>query len=216
MERVSIIIADDHEIIHNGIIDILKPLEDLVILGHAYNGREAVDKALELNPDVIFMDIAMPELNGIEATRLIREENAHSKIIALTQYEESEYVVQFLGAGGNGYLLKNSRRDEFKAAIEAVLKNQRYLSYELSHSLLDSVLRKESLPRDQKRVHLTRREIEIIKKIADEKNNQEIADELNISLRTVETHRRNIMQKLEAKSVVSLLKYASQHKIIDL
>ncbi len=214
METISILIADDHKIIHNGIEDILKSVENLVITGHAFNGEEAVEQALTLRPDVIFMDIAMPELNGIDATRLIRRENSQSKIIALTQYEENEYVVHFLKAGGNGYLLKNSKKDEFVAAIEAVLNGQRYLNYQLSQQLLNSVIDNGSAP--EKQVHLTRREIEIIKKIAEEKHNQEIADELNISLRTVETHRRNIMQKLEAKSVISLLKYASQHGIIDL
>jgi two-component system response regulator NreC len=216
METVSILIADDHEVIHNGIVDILKSFDNLTICCHAYTGREAYQQALALNPDVIFMDISMPELNGIEATRLIRQENTHSKIIALTQYEENEYVLQFLSAGGNGYLLKNSKKGVFKDAIEAVMQNQRYLSYELSQNLLNSVINKEVEDGEQKKVHLTRREIEIIKKIAEEKNNQEIADELTISLRTVETHRRNIMQKLEAKSVIALLKYASQQKIIDL
>ncbi len=215
MEIISILIADDHKIIHNGIKDILKSLEYLEIIGHAYNGQEALDQSLALRPDIIFMDIAMPELNGIEATRLIRKENSHSKIIALTQYEENEYVVQFLKAGGNGYLLKNSKKDEFVAAIEAVLNNQRYLNDELSQQMINSVIGNGSSP-EEKKVHLTRREIEIIKKIAEEKHNQEIAYDLNISLRTVETHRRNIMQKLEAKSVISLLKYASQHKLIDL
>lgn len=215
METISILIADDHKIIHNGIADILKSLEYLEIIGHAFNGQEAMEQALALHPDIIFMDIAMPELNGIEATRLIRKENSHSKIIALTQYDENEYVIQFLKAGGNGYLLKNSKKDEFVAAIETVLNNQRYLNYELSQQLLNSVIGNGSAP-EEKKVHLTRREIEIIKKIAEEKHNQEIADDLNISLRTVETHRRNIMQKLEAKSVISLLKYASQHKLIDL
>ena len=216
METVSILIADDHEVIHNGVVDILKSLDNLVVIGHAYNGKEAQELAVSLQPDIIFMDISMPELNGIEATRLIRKENSHAKIIALTQFEANEYVLQFLSAGGNGYLLKNSKKEEFKAAIETVLKNQRYLSYELSHNLLNSVINKGIQPEGQKKIHLTRREIEIIKNIAGEKNNQEIADELNISLRTVETHRRNIMQKLEAKSVISLLKYASQQKLIDL
>lgn len=215
METISILIADDHKIIHNGIVDILRSLEYLEIIGHAYNGQEALEQALTLQPDIIFMDIAMPELNGIEATRLIRKENSHSKIIALTQYEENEYVIQFLKAGGNGYLLKNSRKDEFVAAIEAVLNNQRYMNDELSQQMINSVIGNGSAP-EEKKVHLTRREIEIIKKIAEEKHNQEIADDLNISLRTVETHRRNIMQKLEAKSVISLLKYASQHKLINL
>ena len=216
MKTISILIADDHEVIHNGIEDILKSYDDLVICCHAYSGKEAHQQAVALKPDIIFMDISMPELNGIEATRLIRQENTISKIIALTQYEENEYVLQFLGAGGNGYLLKNSKKEKFKEAIETVMNNQRYLSDELSHNLLNSAISNRVQTQDEKEVHLTRREIEIIKKIAGEKNNQEIANDLNISLRTVETHRRNIMQKLEAKSVISLLKYASQKGLIDL
>lgn len=216
MESISILIADDHEVIHNGIVDILKSFDNFTICSHAYTGKEAHQQALALNPDVIFMDISMPGLNGIEATRLIRKENTHSKVIALTQYEENEYVLQFLAAGGDGYLLKNSKKGDFRDAIETVLQNQRYLSYELSQNLLNSAINKELDEGGQKKVHLTRREIEIIRKIAEEMNNQEIADDLNISLRTVETHRRNIMQKLEAKSVISILKYASQQKIIDL
>jgi DNA-binding NarL/FixJ family response regulator len=216
MKKTRILIADDNEIIHNGIVDILKSQENLDILGHAYNGEEACELCRKLQPDIIFMDIAMPVLNGIEATSEIRKENSQSKIIALTQYEENEYVVQFLNAGGNGYMLKNSKKEECINAIDTVLKNHRYLSYELSNNLLDAVINPGSQKDDQAKVHLTRREIEIIKKIAEEKNNQEIADELFISLRTVETHRRNIMQKLEAKSVIALLKYASQQGLIDL
>jgi DNA-binding NarL/FixJ family response regulator len=153
---------------------------------------------------------ALQELKGALGKILIYDNQD------LIDQEENEYVVQFLNAGGIGYMLKNSKKEEFKDAIKAVLRNQRYLSYELSHNLLNSVIAKGSDPEGKKSVHLTRREIEIIKKIAEEKNNQEIADELNISLRTVETHRRNIMQKLEAKSMISLLKYASQQKLIDL
>lgn len=217
METIKILIVDDHEIIHSGIEDILKSRDNFQVIGNAYNGQEGVDKALELKPDVIFMDISMPEMGGIEATGKIVSEMPHMKIIALTQHDESEYVKQILKAGGMGYMHKNSRKEDFTTAINQVMNNERYLSYELSFNMIDEIIDKGDYNNSKSgNIHLTRREIEIIKKIAEDKNNQEIADEFMISLRTVETHRRNIMQKLNAKSVVSVLKYASQHKLIDL
>ncbi|MBA4408347.1 MAG: response regulator transcription factor [Bacteroidota bacterium] len=216
MEHIRVLIADDHEVIHNGIGDILKSTVRYKVIGHAYNGEEAIEKAFQLHPDIIFMDISMPKMNGIEATREIRKKLAGTKIIALTQHEENEYVFQFLKAGGDGYLLKNSKKEHFTDAIESVLKNRRYISSELAEQLLNLTLLNNSENPEPEAMHLTRREIEIIRMIADEKSNPEIANELNISLRTVETHRRNLMQKLKVKSVISMLKYAAAHKIIDL
>jgi len=217
MEKINILIADDHEVIHNGIKDILKTHKRYNVIGNAYNGEEAIEKAMQLKPDIIFMDISMPKLSGIEAIKVITKECPTSKILALTQHEENEYVVQILKAGGSGYLLKNSRKEEFLNAIETVLQGKRYLSDQLSEQMLNSVLDQVSGEKktEDKEVHLTRREIEIIQKIADDKSNQEIADELHLSVRTVETHRRNLMQKLKINSVVALLKYASQHNIIS-
>lgn len=216
MDKIKIIIVDDHQVIHSGIVGILQNQEHIEIIDHAYNGLEAIEKAVALNPDIIFMDISMPDLNGIEACRQIISLKPDIKIIGLTQHDEHEYVVRFLESGGKGYLLKNSRQDEFLNAIQAVLHHKRYLSFELSVALTERALTSKNQEGNQEIVHLTRREIEIVKKIAHDKNNQEIADELNISLRTVETHRRNIAQKINAKSVVSILKYASQHNLIDL
>ena len=217
MEIVNILIADDHQLILNGITDMLKPYKRYKIVGKAMDGKEAVEKALELKPDIIFMDISMPGLNGIEATKIIIEKLPRIKILALTQHDENEYVLQILNAGGSGYLLKNSKKEEFEEAIESVLKGRKYLSREISDQMINDLLHQHSGRRNEKNeeIHLTKREIEIIQKIADDMSNQEIADELNISLRTVETHRRNLMQKLKVKTVVALLKYASQHNIIS-
>ena len=217
MEKIKILIVDDHEVIHSGIGEILKSHNAFEIIGDAYDGKEAVEKAAKLKPDVIFMDISMPVLGGIDATREIISILPDTRIIALTQHEESEYVTQMLKAGGMGYMHKNSKREDFIDAINRVMRNERYLSYELSASMINNILEKsEDKTNSVENVHLTRREIDIIKKIAEEKNNQEIADEYGISLRTVETHRRNIMLKLKAKSVVSIIKYASQNNLIDL
>jgi DNA-binding NarL/FixJ family response regulator len=215
MSQIRIVIVDDHEIIHNGITNILKSESSYEIVGHAFNGEDAVKLATELIPDVIFMDISMPVLNGIEAIKQIKTIQNHIKIIALTQHNDSEYIQQVLIAGGDGYLLKNSKKEEFIEAIKTVLENKRFLSYEVSDLLINSSLqtKKET---DEEKIRLTSREIEIIKKIADDKSNQEIANELFISLRTVETHRRNLMQKLKVNSIVALLKYAAKQNIIKL
>ncbi len=216
MDRINILLADDHEVIHSGIADIFKSDSRLKIIGHAFNGREAVEKAVELKPAIIFMDISMPEMNGIEATRILSKKLPDAKIIGLTQHDENEYVAQFLNSGGSGYLVKNSKQEEFIKAIDTVLQGKMYLSYELSVSMAEQALEKEQKSDSETKVHLTRREIEIVQKIAEDKNNPEIAEELNISLRTVETHRRNISQKLNAKSVVSIIKYAAQNGLIEL
>ncbi len=217
MEVVNILIVDDHQLILNGISDMLRSVKHFKIIGRASNGKEAIEKVISLQPDVIFMDISMPIMNGIEATGIISKQFPNIKILALTQHEESEYVQQILSLGGSGYLLKNSRKEEFVDAIVAVMEGKRYLSRQISDQMINDLLSpKAEVKEVSKLVPLTRREKEIIIKIADELSNQEIADELFISLRTVETHRRNIMQKLKVKSVVSLIKYAAQHNIIDL
>lgn len=216
METVKLLIVDDHELIQNGIRDMLKPIKRFKIVANAMNGKEAIEKAREFKPDIIFTDISMPVMNGIEATKIITSENPEIRILALTQHEENEYVLQFLNAGGDGYLLKNSTKDDFIEAIDTVLAGNRYLSKQVSEQMISNLVSKSTASaEDSENIHLTKREKEIIQKIADDQSNQQIADELHISLRTVETHRRNIMQKLKVKTVVALLKYAALHNIIS-
>ena len=217
MNKVKILIADDHDLIHNGIKSILRPIKNYKIIGKAMNGEEAIQKAIELKPDIILMDISMPVMNGIEATRIISAKLPDIKILALTQHEENEYVVEILNSGGVGYLLKNSKKNEFVEAIETVLSGKKAFSKKISDQLISDLVyqTKDKENPEKQEIPLTKREIEIIRKIADDMSNQEIADELHISLRTVETHRRNLMQKLNVKTVVALLKYAAQHNIIS-
>lgn len=217
MGTINILIVDDHQLILNGVKEMLKPIKHFKIIGTATNGQMAIQKALELNPDVIFIDVSMPVMNGVEATREITSKLPDVKILALTQHDENAYVVQILKAGAQGYMLKNSRREEFEEAINTVLEGKKYFSREISDRMLNELVSKQisSNQNTNDDIHLTKREIEIIQKIADDMSNQEIADELNISLRTVETHRRNLMQKLKVKSVVALLKYAAQRNIIS-
>lgn len=158
----------------------------------------------------------MPKLNGFEATEEIIKKLPEAKIIALSQHEENEYLLRILKAGGSGYLLKNSKKEEFAEAIDTVLEGKRYISHHLSEQMISGIIDKVSgySSTDEEVVHLTRREVEIVQKIAEDKSNYEIAEELHISVRTVETHRRNLMQKLKVKSVVALLKYAAHNNLI--
>lgn len=215
MQKIRILIADDHEIIHRGISEMLHDVLEYEIVGHAYNGKEALDLCCILEPDVLFLDLSMPVMSGLEAINNIRTLKPNIKIIALTQHDQKEYVSQVIKNGGHGYMIKNSLKEDFLEAIITVMRNRRYISFELSEKMLDEAIETGQTAKKTQEIQLTRREIEILRKIAEDKNNQEIAEELNISLRTVETHRRNMMQKLKVKSVVAMLRYALNNRLID-
>lgn len=205
----KILIVDDHELIHNGLSDFLQDASGYEIIGHAYDGVEAIAKTEELEPDIILMDISMPKKNGIDATTEILKDHPNIKIIALSQHEQKEYISRMMKAGCYGYLLKNSRKDEILRALSEVSSARKYVNSDLIDSLLTTST-------DQKEeAILTKRELEILRGIAAGKNNPEIADDFSISVRTVETHRRNLMQKLKVNSVVDLLRTASHLNLID-
>lgn len=216
MKQINILIVDDHELIINGIKSMLKNIKHFNIVGEASNGIEAIEKTETFLPDVIIMDISMPLLNGIEACSIIVNKFPNIKILALTQHEDNEYIIQMNKAGAFGYLLKNSKKEEFIEAINTVASGNKYFSRKISELLLSNImiqnLATEEINKNE--VPLTKREIEIIRKIVNDMSNQKIADDLHISLRTVETHRRNLMQKLNVKSVVSLIKYAAANNLI--
>lgn len=214
----SILLVDDHAIILDGIKAMLQNEPDITILGEAYNGVQALEKVKILDPDIIIMDISMPDLSGIEATKLISKDFPKVKIIILTQHDSKEYILEVLKAGAHGYLLKNSPKDELLHAIKKVAKNEKYIGDKASALLLDDMLKQKVQNSEQElpEVILTKREIEIIELIANDNSNQEISELLNISLRTVETHRRNVMQKIDVNTVVALVHYAVKHKIISI
>jgi len=218
MSKIRIMVVDDHELIRRGLRLILDGAENIDIVAEASNGEEACRLASEIAPDVIFMDISLPDKSGIDVCRRITNANSRIRIIALSQHEESEYVLRMTDAGGVGYMLKNSSRDEFLTAIKNVLAGERYYSQSLSEKMVKELVRRQKTESDRtdQHVYLTRREKEIIRLIAEEFSNQEISDRLHISLRTVETHRRNIMHKLKMKSVVSLIRYAITHHLVTL
>jgi len=211
-----ILIVDDHELIHLGIANFFHNYDNFEIIGHAYNGNQAIEMTAELHPDIIFMDISMPDMNGMEVTAIILKNDPAVKIIALTQHNEVAYANQILSSGAKGYLLKNSSKEEFYLAMNAVINGKIYISQDISEKIISHSLARSSSEAINDQIHLTVREIEIIKKIAEGKNNKSIADELFISIRTVETHRRNIMQKLKVTTVVGLLKIASKLNLITM
>ena len=221
MKKIKVLLADDHQLIRDGIKAILSSVKDIIIVGEAKNGKEVIEQTSSLKPDVVIMDIAMPGISGIEATKIIKKDMPETKVLALTQHENDEYIYQILMSGGSGYLLKNTRKEEFIDAIHAVTAGERYFSKKISNLILQNYLKPDKPKATLKQegadeIVLTKREIEVIKLIAEENSNQEIADKLFISLRTVETHRRNIMQKLKINSVIALLKYAVQNGMISI
>ena len=213
---IKILLADDHKITRDGLKALLENQDHLRVVGEAENGRQAVRLALDLEPDVIVMDINMPELNGIEATRQILAELPATKIIALSMYSDKRYVVGMLKAGVSGYLLKNCAFDELVAAISSVMKNQNYMSQKIAGTVMKdyaSILESsDSSPASK----LTVREREVLQLIAEGLKTKDIAARIHVSVKTVETHRQQIMRKLNAKSVAELTKIALREGLTSL
>ncbi len=198
---INVLIADDHAIIRDGLKAMLAGAAGIEIVACAGHGKEAMYMLEETGADVILMDISMPVMNGIEATKLITEKYAGVKIIALTIHEQIDQVRYMLNAGVHGYVLKDAAREELIQAIQSVSKGKKYFSEKIMDKL-------SSLNTSGNKPLLTEREKEILKLIAEEYTNQQIADKLFLSVRTVDTHRRNLFQKLGVKNTAGLVKYA--------
>jgi DNA-binding NarL/FixJ family response regulator len=190
---------------------ILGAQADMEIVGEAGNGREAVELAGQTNPDIVVMDVAMPELNGIEATRRLIADNPHTRVIALSMHKDSVYVREILRAGARGYLLKDSGADDLVKAIRAVAAGESYLSPAVSNAVLDDYRKHVTNPVDL----LTSREREVLQMLAEGKTNKEIAVVLNLSVYTVDAHRGRIMEKLNLHSINELVRFALRNGLID-
>ena len=208
---IRILLADDHSLVRQGFSMILEAQPDMQIVGQAGNGREAVDLAAKLRPDVVVMDVAMPELNGIEATRRIIEASPRIRVLALSMHKDSVYVREVLRAGARGYLLKDSGDADLVAAVRAVAQGDGYLSPGVSDSVLSDYRRHVTDPLDL----LSSREREVLQMIAEGKTNKEIANSLNLSVYTVEAHRGRIMEKLNLHSTSELVRFALRSGLID-
>jgi DNA-binding NarL/FixJ family response regulator len=210
-KRIRILLADDHAVVRQGFRMILSAHPDLEIVGEAGNGREAVELAATLRPDVVVMDVAMPELNGIEATRRLTADNPHTRVVALSMHKDSVYVREILRAGARGYLLKDSVADDLVAAVRAVASGEGYLSPGVSNAVLDDYRKHVTNPIDL----LSSREREVLQMLAEGKTNKEIAVVLNLSVYTVDAHRGRIMEKLNVHSINELVRFAVRNGLID-
>jgi len=208
---IRILLADDHAMVRQGFRMILGSQTDMEIVGEAGNGREAVEQAEKLQPDVIVMDVAMPELNGIEATRKITAALPRSRILALSMHKDSVYVREILRAGARGYLLKDSIDRDLLAAVRAVAKGEGYLSPAVSDAVLSDYRKHVTAPIDL----LTSREREVLQMIAEGKTNKDIANTLNLSVYTVDAHRGRIMEKLNLHSTGELVRFAVRNGLVD-
>ena len=211
MKRIRILLADDHAVVRQGFRMILSTHADLEIVGEAGNGREAVELAAALRPDVVVMDVTMPELNGIEATRRLTADNPHIRVVALSMHKDSVYVREILRAGARGYLLKDSVADDLVAAVRAVASGEGYLSPAVSNAVLDDYRKHVTNPIDL----LSSREREVLQMLAEGKTNKEIAATLNLSVYTVDAHRGRIMEKLNVHSINELVRFAVRNGLVD-
>ena len=208
---IRIVLADDHAMVRKGFRLILEAQPDMEIAGEAGNGREAVELAEKVHPDVVVMDVAMPELNGIEATRRLASSSPHTRVLALSMHKDSVYVREILRAGARGYLLKDSIDTDLINAVRAVARGDGYISPGVSDAVLSDYRRHVTDPLDL----LTSREREVLQMIAESKTNKEIAAALNLSIYTVEAHRGKIMEKLNLHSTGELVRFAVRHGLVD-
>jgi DNA-binding NarL/FixJ family response regulator len=213
VKKIRILVADDHELIRRGVIELLRRQPQWKVVGEAVHGQEAVEKAKKLKPDVIILDISMPRLDGLEATRRIREAVPESAILILTMHDSEQMVRRVLQAGAKGYILKSDLGRRLVAGVKAVASGKRFLSHKVSeivyeHYLKDAATKSFKSP-------LSEREVEITTLLATGKSNKEIATSLGIAVRTVETHRANIMRKLDLHSSNELVRYAIRSKMVE-
>ncbi|MDQ2898360.1 MAG: response regulator transcription factor [Acidobacteriota bacterium] len=211
MKNIRVLLADDHAVVRQGFRLILSHEPDMEIVGEAGNGREALALCEELKPDVVVMDVAMPELNGIEATRRLATSLPKTRVLALSMHKDGVYVREILRAGARGYLLKDSIDRDLLAAVRAVAKGEGYLSPAISDAVLNDYRRNVSNPLDL----LTSREREVLQMIAEGGTNKEIAGKLNLSVYTIDAHRGRIMEKLNVHSSNELVRFAVRHGVID-
>ena len=208
---IKLFIADDHQMFIDGLKALLQDASDIRIVGEANNGKEVLQKLEQLRPDILLMDIGMPELNGIETTAQITEKHPAVKVIALTTYDDTNRVVKMVKAGAKGYVLKNLSRQELLQAIEVVAAGGVHYSSRVALNTMHNIADKSESPI----ANLTEREIEIIKLIVRSMTNKEIAGQLSISDLTVNTHRKNAMRKLGIKNTAGLVKFAIDNHLVD-
>jgi two-component system NarL family response regulator len=219
MEKIKVLIADDHRVVREGLSAILKTKEAIEVVGEAKDGQEAVEKARALLPDVILMDVSMPRMGGVEATRIIKRELPHIGIVALTMYEEQQYIFDLVRAGATGYLLKDTDSAQIVSAIRAINRGESLIHPSVASKILAefSLLSQGKGKKRPGADHdLTEREITVLRLVADGKTNKEVANNLDLSEKTVKNHVRNIFHKLQVADRTQAAILAIRKGIIDL
>lgn len=218
MAPFRILLADDHEVVRAGLRALLEEQSGWEVVAEAADGRDAVDKATKLKPDVVVIDIAMPSLNGLEAVRQIVKSVPNTKVLVLTMYDSDPLIQQVLQAGARGYLLKSDAGRDLVSAIDALRRNKTFFTPKVSQMVLEGYLDKSPKEKEAEdepeSLRLTSRQREIVQLLAEGKSSKEVAAVLGLSVKTAETHRANIMRKLDCHSVTELVRYAIRNHII--
>lgn len=206
--KTKLLLVDDHTLVRQGLRALIEKHGQYEVVGEAENGRDALEKAVHFNPDIVVMDIFMPDLNGVEATERLRKELPEVKILILSMQSDAEFLHKVMARGASGYVLKENATDELLKALETVSKGKTYISESFSENVVENFENKKSRPRGDAGELLTSREREILQLIAEGKANKEIAAHLKISFKTVDTHRMHIMEKLDIHNTADLVRYA--------
>ncbi|QXP56688.1 response regulator transcription factor [Cellulophaga sp. HaHa_2_95] len=221
-QTIRIVLADDHSLVRDGIRALLEEEEDLVVVAEVSNGKEAIDMVNEKKPDLLIIDIRMPEMNGIDAVEILNKQGATTKTIILSMHDSEEYILKSVSAGANGYLLKDTGKTEFIKAIRTVQHGGKYFSGDISNVLVNNLL-SGSKPVSEKPKHiksndnpfdLTSKELQILELILSGLTNKQISEKLENSKRTVETHRFNLMRKMDVKNLIDLSKKAQEFNLV--
>ena len=215
MKRITVLLAEDHLIVREGFRSLLKSESDIEVVGEAQTGRQAVALAKKLRPAVIVMDIAMPLLNGLEATRQIRQAVPATNVLMLSAHSDDAYVDQAVAFGTMGFLLKQTSSHDLADAIRAVSSGKTFFSPTIAKRLHDQKLPVSGRPLRKRVAHLTSRELEVLQLIAEGQPNKQVADELGISIKTIEKHRQSLMQKLDIHDVAGLTRYSIGAGIVE-
>lgn len=215
MANIKIVLADDHKIVRDGIKLMLEPQPGVDVVDEAENGGEVLEILEEKPVDIVVMDINMPKMDGITATKAVKEKFPDVKVLALTMSNDDLHIRQMIQAGASGYIMKSAGRKELKDAIEAVMDGKHYFSDEATESIMMDLVKGKGKSTVPDPIHITDRELEVLKLIVQEHTNQEIAEKLYISSRTVDAHRRNLLQKTGARNTAGLVKYAFQHNLVS-
>jgi DNA-binding NarL/FixJ family response regulator len=215
MNNLKILIADDHDLVRKGLRRLIEEHSGWDVCGEARSGREAVEQTTQLNPDVVVIDVSMPELNGLEATRLIRRACPKSEVLVITHHDSDEMAAEVLTAGARGYILKSDSDEELVHAVEALGRHKPYFTARVTEMFLANRTNGSANQADSMRNRLTVREVEILQLLAEGKTAKEVATALGIATKTSDTHRTNIMRKLDLHSIAELVRYAIRNKIVE-